>query len=121
MKLHNHKYLKNIRKHLRNNSTAAEAELWKIVKHSQIGGYKFRRQHSVGKYILDFYCPKLKLAIELDGEPHADLQAIARDNERDEYLAAYGISVLHFENRWVFEYPEVIREEILAFAEKNEM
>ena len=119
MKLHNRKYLKNIRKHLRNHSTSAEAELWTLLKHSQIGGFKFRRQHSIDKYILDFYCPFLKLAIELDGEPHADLEANARDADRDEYLAKHGIFVLRFENRWVFEYPNVILDEILAFAEKN--
>lgn len=119
MKLHNRKYLKNTRKHLRNHSTSAEAELWKMLQHSQLRGFKFRRQHSVGKYILDFYCPKIKLAIELDGETHADLQAIAKDKDRDDFLARHGITVFHYENRWVFEYPEVIQEEILEFGDKT--
>ena len=121
MKLHNRKYLKNIRKHLRNHSTSAEAELWKILKQSQVGGFKFRRQHSVGKYILDFYCPELQLAIELDGEPHADIQSILRDSERDERLSQFGITVLRYENRWVFEYPEVIRQDILDFGKKKKL
>ncbi len=119
MKLHNRKYLKLFRKHLRNNSTSAEAELWNILKHSQVGGFKFRRQHSVGKYILDFYCPKLRLAIELDGEPHADLQMIIRDTERDAWLAKNQINVLRYENRWVFEYPEVIKEDIIEIGDKK--
>jgi len=121
MKLHNRKYLKKIRKHLRNHSTAAEATLWKMLQKSQVGGYKFRRQHSVGKYILDFYCPKLQLAIELDGEPHSDIQSIIRDDERDSELKQYGIMVFRYENRWVFEYPEVIREDILEFEEKRSL
>jgi very-short-patch-repair endonuclease len=52
--LHNRKSLKPLRKYLRNNSTAAEATLWKMLKKSQVGGFKFRRQHSIGKYVVDF-------------------------------------------------------------------
>ena len=63
-------YLKNTRKQLRNNPTKAEQVLWKYLKNKQIKGYKFRRQHSVGNYILDFYCPALKLCIEIDGDSH---------------------------------------------------
>jgi len=117
--LHNQKYLKPIRKYLRNNSTSAEATLWNMLKNKQVGDYKFRRQHSIGKYIVDFYCPPLQLAIELDGEPHADLINIARDAERDEFLNQHGIEVLRYENRWVFEYPNVIIEEILGFGAKK--
>jgi very-short-patch-repair endonuclease len=117
-KLHNLHSLKPLRKHLRNNSTSAEATLWKILKNSQVGGYKFRRQHSVGKYVLDFYCPSLQLAIELDGESHVDLINIARDAERDEWLNEQKIIVFRYENRWVFEYPESIKKDILEFGEK---
>ena len=118
-KLHNQKSLKSLRKHLRSNSTSAEATLWTMLKNKQIGNFKFRRQHSVGKFILDFYCPALQLAIELDGEPHADLMNIARDAERDKWLNQQGISVLRYENRWVYEYPDVIVTDILEFAEKK--
>jgi very-short-patch-repair endonuclease len=117
--LHNRKSLKNIRKHLRNNSTSAEATLWKILKKSQVGGFKFRRQHSVGKYVLDFYCPSLQLAIELDGESHADLINIAQDAERDDWLNQQEITVFRYENRWVFEYPDVIKKDILEFGERK--
>jgi len=88
------------------------------LKNKQVGGFKFRRQHSVGKYVLDFYCPSLLLAIELDGEPHAGLTNIARDAERDDWLKQQGITVFRYENRWVFEYPDVIKKDILEFAEK---
>ncbi len=114
--LHNRKYLKPVRKYLRNNSTSAEATLWNILKNKQVAGYKFRRQHSIGKYIVDFYCPTLQLSIELDGEPHAELINIARDAERDEFLNQQGIKVMRYENRWVFEYPNVITEEILEIG-----
>lgn len=117
--LHNRKYLKPIRKHLRNNSTSAEASLWKMLKNKQVGGYKFRRQHSIGNYVVDFYCPTLLLVIELDGEPHADLVNIALDAERDEFINQHQITVFRYENRWVFEYPEVIIEDILTFGEKK--
>ena len=120
MQLHNRKFYKPLRKHLRNYSTAAEATLWKMLKKRQVGGYKFRRQHSIGKYIVDFFCYELMLAIELDGEVHADLISIEKDKERDEQLNKLGITVLRYENRWVYEYPEVIKQDILEFGVDRE-
>jgi very-short-patch-repair endonuclease len=117
--LHNRKYLKPIRKSLRNNATSAEATLWTMLKNSQVGGYKFRRQHSIGKYVVDFYCPTLHLVLELDGEPHAALVNIQLDVERDDFINQHGITVLRYENRWVFEYPEVIKNDILEFGERK--
>ncbi|HYQ57863.1 MAG TPA: DUF559 domain-containing protein [Draconibacterium sp.] len=89
-----------------------------MLKTKQVGGYKFRRQHSIGKFIVDFFCYELMLAIELDGEVHADLNSIVWDTERDEKLAEIGITVFRYENRWVYEYPEVIKKDILEFGEK---
>ena len=60
------------------------------------------------------------LAIELDGEVHADLNGIARDMERDEELNRLGVTVLRYENRWVYEYPEVIKQDIIEFGEDRE-
>lgn len=57
-------------RNLRNNSTLAEAVLWKYLQNKQAFGYRFRRQKVIGKYIVDFYCPKLKLVIEIDGSSH---------------------------------------------------
>ena len=89
------------RKELRNHSTSAEATLWKMLKGKQIAGLKFRRQHSVGPYILDFYCPQIKLAIELDGEVHNRQQDY--DEQRSYFLnRVEDIEVLRFENRTVF-------------------
>ena len=64
---------------------------------------KFRRQHSVGPYILDFYCPKERLGIELDGEVHFNELAEERDAERKRFLDYFGVKVIHFENFRVFE------------------
>jgi len=116
--IHNKKSLKPFRKFLRNHSTAAESTLWTILKNRNVGNLKFRRQHSVGNFILDFYCPELKLAIELDGEFHADSGVISRDKERDEFLKEYGVQVLRYENRWVYEYPDIIIQDILEIKEK---
>ncbi len=112
VKLYNHAYLKDFRKRLRNHSTSAEATLWKILKNRQVAGLKFRRQHAVGNHILDFYCPEIKLGIELDGEFHASPVAEEKDRERDSFFNSLGIEVLHFENRWVFEYLQDIIEAI---------
>lgn len=67
MKIFNKTTLKKQRQYLRNNSTVAEAQLWEELRKSKLLGIKFRRQHSVNKYILDFYAPEINLAIELDG------------------------------------------------------
>jgi very-short-patch-repair endonuclease len=69
-RIHNRVELKPFRKKLRNNSTSAEATLWTYLKNRQLEGRKFRRQHSIGNYIADFYCPEEQLVIELDGEGH---------------------------------------------------
>ena len=99
------------RKELRNHSTSAEATLWKMLKGKQIAGLKFRRQHSVGPYILDFYCPQIKLAIELDGEVHNRQQDY--DEQRSYFLnRVEDIEVLRFENRTAFENSEQIIWEI---------
>ncbi|MDY5238402.1 endonuclease domain-containing protein [Bacteroides helcogenes] len=99
------------RKELRNHSTPAEATLWKMLKGEQVAGLKFRRQHSVGPYILDFFCPEIKLAIELDGEVHNKQEEY--DEQRTHFLQkTKGIEVLRFENRTVFENAELIIREI---------
>lgn len=112
MILHNRKYLKEYRKALRNDSTPAEAELWKFIKGAQLGGRKFRRQHSIGNYILDFYCPSEKLAIELDGQVHFNSVAQQLDEERDKSLEKLGIKVLRFENKYVFQNLEAVLQVI---------
>jgi len=99
--IHNKKELKQFRRDLRNHLTPAEAKLWTYLQKSQLG-QKFRRQHSVGSYILDFYCPQSKLAVELDGDHHFTTDANLYDKRRDSFLQTLGIQVLRFENEDVF-------------------
>lgn len=101
--IHNKQPLKSRRKQLRSSLTPAEAALWKSLQRSQVNGKKFRRQHSVGNYILDFYCPECRLAVELDGQGHFNSMASEYDYRRSEYLQKLNIRVLRFENRLVFE------------------
>ena len=96
--LYNNKVLRDRRQELRNGATESEKILWNNLKHSKLGGFKFVRQYSVGPYILDFYCPKLRLAIELDGSQHSERDAILYDKDRNDYLDAVYIKVLRFWN-----------------------
>ena len=99
--IYNDKSLKNIRKILRNNMTEPEIILWSKLKGKQLYGHKFRRQQSIGKYIVDFYCPKVRLAIELDGNQHNEENKSRSDNERTNYLNHQGITVIRFWNHEV--------------------
>ena len=111
-KIHNINTLKENRKKLRNSLTPAEAKLWSLLKNSQLEKRKFRRQHSVGPYVLDFYCPLEKLCIELDGAAHFTDGGYQYDTARTEYLEALKIRVMRFENKDVFENTEAVLEKI---------
>ena len=99
--LKNNPALKNRRRELRRNQTDAEKAFWAQVRNKQFFGLKFSRQYSVGPYILDFYCPKKKLAVELDGGQHNLPDGREYDAERTAYLNAHGIEVLRFWNNEV--------------------
>ncbi|HNW96853.1 MAG TPA: DUF559 domain-containing protein [Bacteroidales bacterium] len=111
-KLNNLPHLKTFRKELRNNLTPAEAKLWTLLKGKQLEDKKFRRQFSVANYILDFYCPAENLALELDGQGHFEETQAQYDLERDLFLQHTGIKVLRFENKWVWDNPDGLIEEI---------
>ena len=118
-KVMNKKELKLFRTNLRLNLTSAEARLWTYLKNKQVGGLKFRRQHSIDDIIVDFYCPELLLAIELDGDYHYHGLKSEMDYERDKQLfERYGIRVLRFENHIVFDNPDAI---ILAILHEKEL
>ena len=95
--------LKQRRQELRRNQTDAEKTFWSHVRSKQFHGLKFFRQYSIGPYILDFYCPKLKLAIELDGGQHALDNNQEYDAARAEYLKIQGIEVIRFWNNDVLQ------------------
>jgi very-short-patch-repair endonuclease len=116
---HNLTPQKQQRRELRNNLTSAEASLWTYLQRSQLAGRKFRRQHSVGPYIVDFYCPAEKLVVELDGAGHYDVVCNARDIHRTQYLEAQGLRVLRFENKDFWSHPESVLAAIeAAFVKK---
>jgi very-short-patch-repair endonuclease len=118
--LFNRKSLKFFRSTLRNKSTSAEAVMWNILKSKKLDLRKFRRQHSIGNYIVDFFCASEKLIIELDGNPHGEYHKIEKDIKRDQYLESLGFTVLRFENRLVFQEPELVKNEIRkAFKNKD--
>jgi very-short-patch-repair endonuclease len=83
---------------LRLESTDAERALWQVLRGRQLAGAKFRRQHQFGPFILDFYCPAAKLALELDGGQHYSDEGAAKDEARTRFLEANGIRVLRFTN-----------------------
>lgn len=94
--LFNNPDLKYRRRRLRKNQTEAEKVFWSHVRNRQFHGMRFLRQYSIGPYILDFYCPEIKTAIELDGGQHNNPKEKLYDAVRSEYLKAQGINVLRF-------------------------
>jgi len=84
--------------HLRKSSTDAEQALWKILRNRQLNGIKFRRQFPIENYILDFYCPELKLAIEADGVQHYEDNNRKNDDIRSSNLNKQGVTILRFSN-----------------------
>ena len=106
--------LKAVRRDLRNHATPAERALWQMLKGRQLSGRKFRRQHSVGRFVLDFYCPSERLAVELDGSVHADPARQSYDLRRQRALEEVGVRVLQFENEAVLGTPDVV---LAAIAE----
>lgn len=94
-KIFNSKVIKEKRKTLRNYSTPQEIILWSRLRRSQLK-YKFRRQHSIGKYIVDFYCPEKKIIIEIDGSQHKENNQRVYDAQRTKYFENLGIKIIRF-------------------------
>ena len=105
--------LKDRRRELRRNQTDAEKVFWAKVRNKQFFGLKFFRQYSFGPYILDFYCPEKKLAVELDGGQHNLPDGREYDAERTAYLNAHGIEILRFWNNEVLTNNEGVMEVIM--------
>ena len=105
---------RDLRKSLRNSMTPAEASLWRALRGRGAGGYKFRRQQGIGPYVLDFYCPELRLCVELDGNSHD--YKFDYDEQRTSYLASQGIRVIRFRNEQVWTSMEGVVAEIVRIA-----
>ena len=97
---------------LRSNHTDAEQLLWGLLRSRRFAGKKFRRQHPIGRYILDFYCHESKLAVELDGGQHNDGEAKLRDDSRSGFLKEKGIRVVRFWNHDVLLHTELVLESL---------
>jgi very-short-patch-repair endonuclease len=95
-------------RNLRRSQTDAELFLWKLVRNRQFLGLKFRRQHPIGPYFLDFYCDSKKLAIELDGGQHNDPAERLRDERRSTILSQHGIRVVRIWNHEMFKETEAV-------------
>ena len=104
-------------RHLRRNMTPAEQKLWEALKAKKLGGLKFRAQHPVGPFILDFYCPARKLVVELDGEVHEEQADY--DESRTQQLENYGHRVIRFRNEEVLEDLPSVLERILEAARES--
>jgi very-short-patch-repair endonuclease len=85
-------------KRLRKALTPQELGLWVRLKNRRLGGFKFRVQHPIGPYILDFYCAEARLAVEIDGFSHWSAEQERHDQRRDAYFAAMGIQTLRLSN-----------------------
>ena len=115
--IHSNLKISDKRSALRRNPTAAETVLWKNLQNSQLDGKKFRRQHSIGPYIVDFYCSEYRVAIELDGAKHMTPIGNETDGKRDEFLRRLKVRVLRFENRLIFESLDLVLNTIRAALE----
>ena len=110
---------KEFRKALRNSLTAAEAVLWASLQRRQLAGKKFRRQVSIGPYIVDFYCAERRLVIELDGAAHFSPTIDEYEAARTKYLEREGLTVIRFENRELKEDIEAVLDRIRRELETN--
>lgn len=110
---------KDRRQLLRSLQTDVERTLWSRLRDRQILGKKFFRQYGVGAYILDFYCPEVRLAIELDGGQHADSKVKEYDTVRTEYLETADIRVIRFWNNEVIENMEGVLQKIVQEVERG--
>jgi len=102
--------LKANARQLRQNLTDSELSLWRRLRGKQLAGVQFYRQKAIGDYIVDFYAPKAKLVIEIDGSQHLEAPKASKDRERDEYLGSLGLTVLRVNGRQVLKESEAVVE-----------
>ena len=107
-------------RYLRKSATDCERILWRQPRNRKFADHKFRRQHPIDPYVLDFYCPNMKLAVELDGSGHDFRLREMHDHTRSEFLARQGIAVVRFWNHQVREELDSVLEAIwLALEDRG--
>jgi very-short-patch-repair endonuclease len=109
--------LKPLARQMRREPTAAENRLWQRLRNKQIFGYKFRRQHAIDRFIVDFICNQAQLVIEVDGEIHDYTQE--EDRIRQDFLESQGLRVIRFRNEEVLGNIDGVVEEIVCCLEQN--
>jgi very-short-patch-repair endonuclease len=117
-KAFNKKEHKLRRRSLRKNMPNAEVILWSKIKNRQMHGERFLRQYGVDEYILDFYCPRLKLAIEIDGDSHYIPGAEEKDQARQRHIESFGIRFLRYTNVGIFENIDNVCQNIYEAIDK---
>ncbi len=111
--------LKHKARQLRKNMTDSERVLWSRLRGKQISDVQFYRQKPIGEYIVDFFAPRTKLVVEVDGSQHLEGEQAEKDGHRDEYLATVDLKVLRFNSREVLEETDAVVEVIYrTMAEK---
>jgi very-short-patch-repair endonuclease len=116
-KVNNKSELKTRRTKLRKEQTLSEKYLWQQVRDRNFKDIKFRRQHSIGYYILDFYWADKKIAIEIDGDSHFTEKGKEYDLLRDKFLESVGIKVIRFTNKDIFENMDFVLERIGSYKD----
>lgn len=107
-------------RNLRRTQTSAEAKLWRVLRNRALNGWKFRRQHPIDRFIIDFACIEAGLIVEVDGATHSTDAEIARDAARTEILESLGFALLRIPNADIHKHLEGVRETILGALERRE-
>ena len=113
MRVHNKKSLLKFRRNLRRKETNAENIFWQQVRNGKLNGFKFKRQHSIGNYIVDFYCASEMLIVELDGGVHNSKDQKEKDRLRDENLIAINFKILRFKNQEILTDINKVKQQII--------
>ncbi|MFH1631481.1 MAG: endonuclease domain-containing protein [bacterium] len=111
-KLYNWTSSIDFRRKLRRKMTPAEQRLWQYLRGSQVDGFKFRRQQGIGPYVVDFYCAKVKLVVEIDGDSHFDDLGRDHDKQRGYLMSDNAITTIRFTNIDVYESIEGVIDQI---------
>ena len=118
-RIYNRKAQTPMRRKLRSESPKAERLLWWRLRGRQLDGLKFRRQYGVGEYVIDFFCPNARLAVEVDGESHFAPRAESQDAKRQAFIESSGIRVLRFTNPQVYDGLDAVVDEIWRVARER--
>ena len=113
-----HPIIRQRSRELRQPQTPSETMLWQHLRNRK-SGYKFRRQHPIARFIIDFYCAETKLCIELDGSQHFEPEQLAYDRARTDYLEELGYTVIRFQNHEVEESLNRVLEKIRQFCKES--